>query len=114
MIAAVIGGIGGDNVNEAYDPATNTWTTKAPMPTPRYDVTAGVVSGIIYVIGGTDSGNVLSTVEAYDPARNIWIGKAPMPTARGSHTSTVVNGIIYTIGGFNGNSSLTAVEAFTP
>ena len=30
----------------AYDPATNTWTTKAPMPTPKRTL-VGVVNGLL-------------------------------------------------------------------
>jgi hypothetical protein len=36
------------NTVEAYDPLTNTWTPKAPMPTARYNFGAGVVNGILY------------------------------------------------------------------
>jgi hypothetical protein len=36
-----IGGTSGTKTllgtNEVYDPKTNTWSTKAPLPTPRYD-----------------------------------------------------------------------------
>jgi len=40
-------------VVEVYDPATNRWTKKADMPTPRWSCAAGVANGKIYVIGGT-------------------------------------------------------------
>jgi N-acetylneuraminic acid mutarotase len=30
--------------NEVYDPATDTWETKAPMPTPRFGLTASVAN----------------------------------------------------------------------
>jgi N-acetylneuraminic acid mutarotase len=102
-IIYVIGGYNGAvlSTNEAYDPATNTWTTKASMPTARDALTSSVVNGIIYVIGGYN-GAYLSTNEAYDPATNTWTTKASMPTARRWLTSSVVNGIIYVIGGYNG------------
>ena len=38
---------------EAYDPATNTWTAKTAMPTPRFGAAAGVVNGIVYVVGAS-------------------------------------------------------------
>jgi len=101
---------------EAYNPATNTWTTKAPMPTPRQGHAVAVVNGRIYAIGGWGGWPDLSTVEVYDPATNTWAttvpvtpatiaantaGKplAPMPTARDDFGFSVVNGIIYAIGG---------------
>ena len=37
---------------EAYDPTTLTWTAKAPMPTPRTLLAAGVIDGLIYAVGG--------------------------------------------------------------
>src|SRR2546426_9123415 len=96
---------GGNNVNagvlgtvEAYDPTTNTWTTKAPMPTPRHGLGTSVVNGVIYAMGGS-AGYLLGTVEAYDPATNTWSTKASMPTARYYPSTSIVNGVIYAVGG---------------
>ncbi|HYW74399.1 MAG TPA: hypothetical protein VE961_25475, partial [Pyrinomonadaceae bacterium] len=30
----------------------NTWSTKAPMPAPRADVSVGVLNGTLYAVGG--------------------------------------------------------------
>ncbi len=50
-----------------YDPATDTWTTSADrLPTPRLNLTAAVVDGKIYAIGGRQGDLLLSTVEEYD------------------------------------------------
>jgi N-acetylneuraminic acid mutarotase len=67
-ILYAVGGYNGGPLNtvEAYDPATNTWTTKAPMPTPRAFLAAGVVNGVLYAVGGIN-GNYLNTVEAFNP-----------------------------------------------
>ena len=102
--------------NEAYDPATDTWTKKAYMPTARGSLSASVVNGKIYAIGGGSSyfqPRALSTVEMYDPATDTWTKKADMPTARGGFSTSVVNGIIYAIGGWPvGSSRLT--QAYDP
>src|SRR5688572_25440742 len=37
---------------EAFNTATGTWSTKAPMPTPRADAATAVLGGTIYVIAG--------------------------------------------------------------
>jgi N-acetylneuraminic acid mutarotase len=51
-----------------YDPATDTWTTAAdPLPTARAGLTAAVVDGKIYAIGGQQGTTRLPTVEEYDP-----------------------------------------------
>ena len=39
---------------EEYNPATDTWTKKVDMPTPRYILSTSVVNGKIYAIGGAD------------------------------------------------------------
>ncbi len=106
---------------EAYDPTTDTWTTKASMPTPRYGPGVGVVDGILYAIGGhvVDAAQgTLNTVEAYDPTTDTWTTKAPMPTARQEVAVGVVDGILYAIGGrfFSGEFlfNLNTLEAYNP
>jgi N-acetylneuraminic acid mutarotase len=92
---------------EAYDPAKDTWTRKADMPTARALSAIAVVDGIIYVIGGAFDDNyldgvnvdILSTVEAYDPATDTWTRKADMPTARYRFDACVIDGQIYVSGG---------------
>jgi len=95
----------------------NSWATKAPMPTPRGEVTAATFNGKIYVIGGQSySANFkFRTVEVYDPATNTWTSKADMPTARCSLAAVELNGKIYAIGG-NGSGSvhLNTVEEYDP
>src|SRR5213596_1070724 len=75
---------------EEYDPATNSWRSRAPLPTPRNHATAGVVNGKVYVIGGRVGGAFVSSgssnvgvVEEYDPAADLWGStRARMPSAR--------------------------------
>ena len=63
---------------EEYDPKTNTWRTRAPMPTPRNHMGVGSVNGKIYVIGGRvgaafiSIASDISLVEVYNPATDIW------------------------------------------
>ncbi len=86
---------------EMYDPATDTWTQKADMPTPRNTSTC-VVDGKIYAIGGT-SDEVesfrLDTVEVYDPATDTWAKANKMNHARAGAAVSVVDGKIYVMGG---------------
>jgi hypothetical protein len=94
---------------EAYDPTSDTWTTRAPMPAGRNGVGGvAVVNGILYAVGG-------QTVDAYDPATDTWTTKAPMPTPRSSFGVAAVNGILYAVGGADVNSpGLTTLEAYDP
>ena len=88
------GGIVG--TNEEYDPATDTWVFKKPMPTPRMNFGIAVYNNKIYCIGGEPRTNIN---EVYDPATDTWETKAPMPTPRDGLRANVVNGKIYLIGG---------------
>lgn len=63
--------VGGENqtilsIMEKYNPVTNVWTARAPMPTPRVYATANSAKGSIYVIGGLNS-TWVNTVEVYTP-----------------------------------------------
>ncbi len=54
---------------DVYDPATDTWTTAANFPFPRSYLTAAVVDGKIYAIGGGRDvpHDVYSRVDEFDP-----------------------------------------------
>jgi len=99
---------------EVYSPATNTWTKKLDMPTPRSALSTSVVNGKIYVIGGWN-GVELSTMLEYNPKTGTWTRKADMPTARSFLSTSVVDGKIYAIGGEAANSvPLSTVEEYDP
>jgi len=90
---------------EDYIGDLGTWSTKASMPTARYNLTSSPVNNKIYVIGGyyyDGSEHYLSTNEEYNPSTNSWSTKTPMPTARTGLTSSSVNNKIYVIGGNGG------------
>ena len=86
---------------EIYDPKTNRWSQGTDMPTPRADLTASVVNGRIYAIGGTRHVGIdaLGIVEEYDPGTDNWTRKADMPTPRLHLSSAVVDNRIYVFGG---------------
>src|SRR5439155_1569740 len=109
------------NAVEEYDPATNSWATKAPMPTGRaYLGVVAAPNGKLYAIGGVDPGgsssppSVFAKVEQYDPATNTWVSCPAMPTARAElGVAAADNGKLYAIGGINGTgATLATVEQF--
>jgi len=91
---------------EEYDPATDTWTRKADMPTARGWHSANVLDGRIYVIGGSSSvpsgGTAILALEVYEPATDTWTRKGDIPARRGAGFSSVVDGKIYAFGGYEG------------
>ena len=86
---------------EVYDPATNTWEIKKPMPTPRAQSEANVVNDKIYLIGGRTGGqhSTVSTNQVYDPITEKWETKKSMPYPVVSFSSVVVDNKIYVMGG---------------
>lgn len=103
---------------EAYDPASNNWTTLPHLLTPRSALaaTAGP-DGRIYAIGGYDpAGRTLSSVEVYDPKTNAWTAVAPLNTPRYYLAAVKApNGLIYAIGGQDASGhALSSVEVYNP
>ena len=103
---------------DVYDPATDTWTRKADIPTARSMAAASVVDGRIYIIGGvigSVGGYGISTVEEYDPATDTWTTKTRMPTPRKCLSTSVVDGKVYAIGGGTGMATVfSTVEQYDP
>jgi N-acetylneuraminic acid mutarotase len=86
--------------HEVYDPASDTWTRLAPMPTSRNHLGAAVVAGKIHVVGGRVPGNMeLTTHEIYDRETGRWASGPPLPTGR-SGIAVVAHGErVYVFGG---------------
>jgi len=111
-------------MNEAYDVATDSWTTLQPMPTARSGIGVAALDGKIHVLGGEgwidNFGGVFRAHEIYDPATNRWSIAPRMPTPRHGFAKAELAGKIYAISGVNNAggsgplSVLTANEVFTP
>jgi N-acetylneuraminic acid mutarotase len=102
---------------DAYNPATNTWTTKGGLlPEPQGGMGSGVISGKLYAVGGSGPASSATTIlRSYDPTADLWTDKAPMPTGRYYLASVVVKGQLYAIGGADENgAALAANEVYTP
>lgn len=74
----------------AYNPATQTYDSLAPMPTARWGLAAASLDGFIYVMGGAldRAGTGARTVEQYDPATDTWASAPALPTALGNQGLT--------------------------
>ena len=80
---------------DVYDPATNTWATKATMPTARFEMAGRVINGFFYVVGGDQQpAQDTGALEVYDPAMDSWATKASMPTQRNGLDAGVINSIL--------------------
>jgi N-acetylneuraminic acid mutarotase len=104
-------------MNEVYDIATNSWATRAPMPTARSGTGIAAVGGKIHVLGGEgwidDFGGVFRAHEVYDPETNSWSRAARMITPRHGFAAALVDKTIYAVSGVNnagGGGTLSVVS----
>jgi len=90
------------NVNQVYDPATDTWDTKAPIPESIYGVTREnpVIGGKIYVTHGLNT--VFHTTNyIYDPSDDSWSSGSSASHARDGVACGVISDKLYVVGGRN-------------
>jgi N-acetylneuraminic acid mutarotase len=88
---------------EVYDPSTNTWELRAPLPVPTHHAAAAVVGNRLFIVGGFTGGRVswtpLADVYEYDAARNSWTPRDPLPAARGGLAVAALGGRLHALGG---------------
>jgi len=112
------------DVNEVYDPAANSWTTKSSMPIPAFGYACEVVDGKIYVIGGAREfqeglGNLtaIGSNQVYDSKNDTWSSQASLPVAVSHAAACVTSGVtapkrIYVVGGFDQTNYSNATQAY--
>lgn len=110
-----VGGSTTDSV-ERYDESANSWSSMESLPAWRNGHGAGVISGILYVAGGTlgPGGGYTDTVISYNPTSNAWTtGLATISSARGDMSCAPLSGYLYCAGGYT-SSDFDALEKYDP
>ena len=114
----VIGGMGDKSniwkplpVVEMYDPVTNTWETRAPLPSSRDGFGISVINEMIYIVGGWSESGIVNTVNFYDPKSDKWNIISEFPNKKnGAAGCATIGNRIYIIGGcddkFTANSNV--------
>ncbi len=127
----VVGGrtVSGGNtpVHESYDPESDLWTRRAPLPRPETGpsgvggLALAALHGALYAFGGewfdNSGGGVYSQIWRYDPKADQWREVGRMPTPRHGLGAVTVQDAIWTLGGAaraGGNATSAAAEMFTP
>ncbi|WP_437591186.1 kelch repeat-containing protein [Sorangium sp. So ce1000] len=108
----------GGKAADLYDPATNTWTSVAPMATGHEwgSTITGFVNNKMLVAGGTWL-TTANNAELYDPATNTWSSVGTSSLARVYHTATLLpSGKALFIGGrtYNNSATLATTVLFDP
>ena len=118
------------NITQIYDPATDSWSLGAPMPTARYSLTAIHAGCALYAIGGllnkplepNSPGNPTNdvafgpstaTVEVYEPADNRWIAAPSLLQPRADFAAAFVGHQVWVLGG-GPQTQLSSTEYVTP
>ena len=95
-------GIRNLDVHEVYDPATDRWSARAPLPQAQGGLAAAAFNSKLYAFGGEFFGvhsGVYKEAWAYDPVADSWQAVAPIPLPRhGLGAVTLADGI-HVIGG---------------
>ncbi len=88
--------------HHAWDPATDRWEARAPLPAPRGGHAAAVLGGRLHVLGGEafgDAPTVFREHWSYDPAADRWQEEPPMPEARHGLGAVALGGRVHVVGG---------------
>lgn len=74
-------GVDDRNNLDAYNPATNSWTRKANLPSERSHFEPGTIvhNGKIIIAGGRRGNYFFDDITQYDPATNIWTELCKLP-----------------------------------
>ncbi len=103
--------------NEIYNPITNSWETRTPMPTPRYALAAAEYNGKVYVFGGQQifgNASPVNKVEIYDPVTDSWTTGSPMPKAMCELSAATCGDKIYVIAGLNYATRYNTLQIYSP
>ena len=118
------------NITQIYNPATDTWSLGAPMPTARYSLTAIHAGCALYAVGGLTNrplepqspgnptndiayGPSVSTVEVYNTADDRWIPGPAIQQPRADFAAAFVGHQVWVLGG-GPQTQLSTTEYITP
>jgi hypothetical protein len=89
---------------DRFDPTTNMWAPRAPLPVPVGQAAVGATAGKVLVVGGclvcAGAGyNITTTLQIYDLASGEWSFGAPLPTRLEDAAAAGLDGKYYIMGG---------------
>ncbi len=94
---------------EAYDPATDTWSTLPHLAHPRSMHGSAAIAGKVHVFGGFDGSETRIDHEVFDPATGTWAAGSPMPRMRADFATATVSVVagprILVVGGYDGDGN---------
>lgn len=113
------------NLLWAYDYGRDRLIPRAPLPIFGAEGVTGVISGKLYVLPGTCSGErypmagycaeePTRRLFRYDPSTNTWMSRRQAPHVHRQGAAAVIGGKLYVAGGFDGFDPTTALDVYDP
>jgi N-acetylneuraminic acid mutarotase len=86
---------------EAYNLASDSWISRAPLPVALASTNGvGTIGGKLYLSGGfVDQSGWQRSLYVYDPMQNSWTRRADMPKRTGRGITGVIGGKLYVLVG---------------
>jgi N-acetylneuraminic acid mutarotase len=84
--------------HSVYDPATDVWTERAPLPRAEGSPAGVVFEGSVWAIGGRSGSSDFGDVYLYDASADRW-SNGPSIEPRGTAGAVVFDGTIWLVGG---------------
>ncbi|CAL2040167.1 unnamed protein product [Caenorhabditis brenneri] len=94
---------------EVYDPKTNRWTATGNLHDMRSDCAAAVFDSQIYVSGGFNGDQILSSVEVYNPIGDFFSRYIDLPYPITGHCLVNHHEQLFIVGGFDGSERLNKI-----
>jgi N-acetylneuraminic acid mutarotase len=111
------------NINEVYNPANDSWSTKTPIPTSVQGYASAVFNGKIYIMGGSlqslslENTLITDAMQVFDPQKGNWSLAANLPHAVSYGAAVTTEGYMapartYHIGGYSVGKFTDQVQAY--
>jgi N-acetylneuraminic acid mutarotase len=111
------------NINEVYDPANDSWTTKTPVPLPIQGYASTVFDDKIYLMGGSlqslslENTQTTDATQVFDPKNDTWSLAANLLHsasygAAGTTEGYLAPARIYYIGGYSVGKFTSQTQAY--
>ncbi|XP_068095597.1 actin-binding protein IPP [Hyperolius riggenbachi] len=99
---------------ERFDTFSQYWSTVSSLHQARCGMSAAVLEGRIYVVGGEKDSMIFDCVECYDPVSKQWTAVPSMNQPRCGLAVCSCHGAIYAMGGWVGAEIGNSIERFSP
>ena len=99
-----------------YEPKSDRWSRRAPLPTDRDHIGALALGDVIHVVGGrVNNFHTNSNLHhVYSSQSDKWEMRRPLPTARSGHGAVLYRGKIFVMGGEGSDRVFGQNEAYDP